>query len=58
MDEAIVNLAKQLQLRLKQIDPVADRAIFEWVHGVLISLIGQIEKLIPAPALKQLLNLA
>ena len=54
MDEAVINLAKQLQLRLKQIDLVADRATFEWVHAFLIALVEQIEKSIPALGLKQL----
>jgi hypothetical protein len=54
MDDAIINFAQQLQVRLKQIDPVRDRATVEWVHRFLISLVEQIEKSIPALALKQL----
>jgi hypothetical protein len=52
MDKAIINLAQQLELRLKQIDPLADRATFEWIHGFLIALIERIEKSIPALASK------
>ena len=52
MDEPIINLAQQLELRLKQINPLADRATFEWVHGFLIALTDWIEKSIPALASK------
>jgi hypothetical protein len=52
MDKAIVNLAQQLELRLKQIDPLADRATCEWVHGFLIAVIERLENWIPALALK------
>jgi hypothetical protein len=53
MDQDVIELARQLQLRLQRIDPRADRATFEWVHGFLITLVEQIEKSIPALTLKR-----
>lgn len=53
MDESASNLAQQLQLRLKQIDPISDRTTYEWLHGFLVALVKQIEKSIPTLALKQ-----
>lgn len=53
MDESAINLAKQLQFRLKQIDPISGRTTYEWLHGFLIALIKDIEKSVPKPALKQ-----
>lgn len=53
MDQDVIELARQLQLRLQRIDPRADRATFEWAHGFLITLVEQIEKSIPALTLKR-----
>ena len=53
MDESAITLAEQLQLRLKQIDPVSDRATYEWLHGFLTELVKEIEKSIRKPAVKQ-----
>jgi hypothetical protein len=54
MDQDVIELARQLQLRLQRVDPLADRATFEWVHGFLITLVEQIEKSIPALTLKRI----
>lgn len=54
MDQDVIELARQLQLRLQRIDPRADRATFEWAHGFLITLVEQIEKSIPALTYKRI----
>jgi hypothetical protein len=54
LDQDVIELARQLQLRLQRIDPRADRATFEWAHGFLITLVEQIERSIPALTLKRI----
>lgn len=50
MDESAINLAEQLQLRVKQLDPVSERSTYRWLHGFLTALVKEVEKSIPALA--------
>src|SRR4051794_23331264 len=48
MNQDVFALARQLQKKLDQVNPEADRDTFVWIHGFLIGLINRVESAIPA----------